>query len=83
MINVTCEFVWIRDLLSVLNFAQECPVRLYCNNQVAVHIVENSVFHEHTKYLEVDYHLTRQKIEENIVQTRQVLSGYQLTDLVT
>jgi len=42
MVNVTCEMV---DLLIELDFAPECPMRLYCDNQVAIHIAENLVFH--------------------------------------
>jgi len=40
MTNVTCELVWVRDLLSERDFPPECPMRLYCDNQVAVHIVK-------------------------------------------
>jgi len=28
MANVTCELIWIRDLLTELGFALECPLRL-------------------------------------------------------
>jgi len=40
MANVTCELVWVRDLLTKLGFASECPMRLYCDNQIVVHIAE-------------------------------------------
>jgi len=79
MTNVTCELVWVRDLLTKLGFAPECHMKLYCDN----HIAENSVFHEHTKHIKVDYHLVHHNIEEKIVQTRHVLFGHQLADLLT
>jgi len=81
MTNVTCELVWVRDLLTELHFAPEYPMRLYCDNRV--HIAENSVFHECIKHIEVDCHLERQKIKAKIVQTRDVSSDHQLTDLLT
>jgi len=62
MTNVICELVWVRDFLTELDFAPECPVRLYCDNQV-VHIAEDPVSHERTKHIEVDCHLACQKIE--------------------
>jgi len=58
-------------------------MRLYRDNQVAAHIAKNSVFYKHTKYIEVDYHLVCQKIEENIVQARHISSSHQLVDLFT
>ena len=83
MVNVTCELIWIRHLLTEFDFAPEYPMRLYCDNQVVIHITENSVFHKRTKHIEADCHLVRQKIKEKIVQARHMLSDHQLTYLLT
>jgi len=64
MENVTCELVWVKDLLTEIGFAPEYPIKLYCDNQAVINITENSVFHERTKHIEVDCHLVRQKIED-------------------
>jgi len=58
-------------------------MRLYCNNQVVVHITENSIFHKHTKHIEMNYHFVCQKIKEKIVQAQHVSSYHQLTNLLT
>ena len=76
MTNVTCELVWVRDLLIELDFAPECPIRLYCDNQVALYIPENSIVHECTKHIEVDYHLVNQKIKKKIIQARHISSEH-------
>ena len=55
-------------------------MRLYCDNQTIVHIIENSLFHVRTKYIKMDCHLVRQKIEEKIVQARHVSSDHELAD---
>jgi len=65
--NVNCELVLVKDLLTKLDFVLECLVRLYCDDQVVVHIVKNSVFHQQTKHVEVNCHLVRHEIEEKIV----------------
>jgi len=83
MANMTCELVWIRNLFTVLGLTPECPIRLYCDNHAAIHIVENPVFHKCTKHIKVDCHVARQKIEKKIVKAQHVSSGHQLADLLT
>jgi len=46
MTDLTCDLVWVKDLLSKLDFTLKSPMRIYCDNQGAIHIIENSVFHE-------------------------------------
>ena len=48
MTNVIYEIVWIRDLLTELDFTPECSMRLHCDNKTAIYILETLIFHEHT-----------------------------------
>ena len=61
------------DLLTELGFAPECPMRLYCDNQVPIHVAENPTFHERIKQIEVDCYLVHRKIEEKIVQAQRFI----------
>nr|KYP76793.1 Copia protein [Cajanus cajan] len=55
MIHATSEIVWLRNLLSSLQVTCESPTIFYCDNQVVIHLVANLVFHEKTKYIELNY----------------------------
>ena len=46
-----CKLFWVKDPLSKLGFTLESFVRLYSDNQVVIHIVENLVFHKRIKYM--------------------------------
>jgi hypothetical protein len=58
----TCELQWILYLLKDLHVSLLKPPVLYCDNQSAIHIAANPVFHERTKHLEIDCHLVREKV---------------------
>jgi len=46
-----CKLFWVKDPLSKLGFTLESFVRLYSDNQVVIHIVENLVFHKRIKHM--------------------------------
>ncbi|XP_070004814.1 secreted RxLR effector protein 161-like [Nicotiana sylvestris] len=51
---VTCELIWIKQLLKELKLGEISQMGLVCDNQDALHIASNSVFHEKTKHIEID-----------------------------
>nr|GEY99433.1 copia protein [Tanacetum cinerariifolium] len=53
MAQTTCELVWLRSLLDEIGFLQSKPMKMWRDNQAAIYIVTNPVFHERTKHIEM------------------------------
>ncbi|RVX09482.1 Retrovirus-related Pol polyprotein from transposon TNT 1-94 [Vitis vinifera] len=74
---------WLKHLLRELRFGKDEQMKLICDNQAALHIASNPVFHERTKHIEVDCHSIREKIASRCVATSFVNSNDQLADIFT
>ncbi|RVW96919.1 Retrovirus-related Pol polyprotein from transposon RE2 [Vitis vinifera] len=83
MALATCELIWLRHLLRELRFGKDEQMKLICDNQAALHIASNPVFHERTKHIEVDCHFIREKITSGCVVTSFVNSNDQLANIFT
>ncbi|GAV90402.1 hypothetical protein CFOL_v3_33811, partial [Cephalotus follicularis] len=84
MASATSELIWLRHLLYDLTLRRPVtPIKLYCDNQAAIHIASNPVFHERTKHIEVDCHFVREKVQRKIIMTPYIQSEEQLADVFT
>jgi hypothetical protein len=50
MSNTTSELTWLQHFPQEIGFAAPTPIPLFCDNQAAIHIASNFVFHERTKH---------------------------------
>lgn len=83
MRKLTSELIWIRNLLTDLGIETKAPITMHCDNQAAIHIASNNVFHDRTKHIEVDCHKVRQAVEQQIILPCYTRSEEQLADIFT
>ncbi|UYV64717.1 hypothetical protein LAZ67_3001746, partial [Cordylochernes scorpioides] len=74
------ELIWIRRLLQGIGCDITKETELYIDNQAAIKLVKNPVFHKRTKHIDVRYHFIRSKHEEGELKVHHVCSSEQLAD---
>ena len=83
MAAMTCKIQWLHYLLLDLQVPFISPSLVYCDNQAALHIAANPVFHERIKHIELDCHVVREKLQVGLIRLLPVASLAQIADLCT
>ncbi|CAN1253632.1 Retrovirus-related Pol polyprotein from transposon RE2 [Linum perenne] len=81
--QICCEVQCLRSLLEDFGVKHDGPVQLFCDNQSAIHISRNPVFHERTKHIEIDCHVVRERLQSGMIQLSYVPTEVQLADVFT
>ena len=81
--RVVAELSWLSRLLNELTISSVCPIPVRCDNQAAIYIAKNPVFHERTKHIELDCHFVREKLMAGLISLHHIPTKRQLADVLT
>ncbi|MCO5578122.1 hypothetical protein L7F22_031960 [Adiantum nelumboides] len=77
------ECVWLRRLMAYLGVGQDNAITIYTDNQSALAVARNPVFHACTKHIEVHYHYVRERLLAGEISLAYVPTQDNLADLFT
>jgi hypothetical protein len=77
------EAIYIKGLLEELGSYSQDKLPLYTDNNGALLLANNPVFHERTKHIAVRYHYIRDLINKGIIELIYIPSGKQKADGLT
>ena len=78
-----CELLWLKIILDDLKLTRSGSIKLFCDNKSAIDIAHNPVQHDRTKYVEVDRHFIKEKLDAGLICIPFVPSKDQLADMLT
>lgn len=79
MTSTTKESVWLCWLLADMRVSLSHPIPIYCDNQNSIQIAHNSIFHERTKHIEIDCHLTCHHLKRDTITFPFISSSLQIS----
>ena len=81
--NASKEALWLRRLLEDLGLPQKYPTPLYCDNQSAIALAKNPIFHARTKHIALQHHFIREQIEDKQISLLYCKGEDQVADILT
>ncbi|GAU44375.1 hypothetical protein TSUD_243070 [Trifolium subterraneum] len=81
--TTAAELTWLQYLLHDLGISLERRPLIFCDNQSAIHMSHNPVFHARTKHIAIDYHFIREKVTAGDLRLRYLLTTQQIADVFT
>lgn len=83
MAHGVCEILWLKKILEELKRPLEMSMKLYCDNKATISIAHNPVQHDRTKYVEIDRHFIKEKLEAGIICMPFVPTTQQIVEILT
>ena len=81
--DTTSKLLWLQWLLKDLGVSTSSFTPLYCDNQSAIHIAHNDLFHEQTKHIEIDCHFICYHLVHGALKLISVSSKDKLANIFT
>lgn len=81
--HTAADVTWVQQLLLDLHVPPTLPHLVWCDNQSAIALASNPIFHARIKHDEVDYHFIREKVLSKQILVQHIGSLAQIADTFT
>ncbi|RDY01022.1 Copia protein, partial [Mucuna pruriens] len=77
------EGQWMKIIFDDLKVKYEGRMKLFCDNNSAINVVYNPVQYDRIKYIEIDKHFIKEKLDYDFIVTAHISTGFQVADVFT
>ncbi|KAL0451442.1 UNVERIFIED_CONTAM: Retrovirus-related Pol polyprotein from transposon RE1 [Sesamum latifolium] len=79
----TQECLWLRRLIREMMTNLNHPIQIFCDNESAIKLAGNPVFHARSKHIETHYHFVREKVLSQDIELQEIRTNKQVADIFT
>lgn len=79
------EIIYVKRLLTYMGFEKfvKDSINVYCDNQSAIELSKNAVFHKRSKHIDISFHFTRELIEKKVITIQYLRTELMIADIFT
>lgn len=83
--EATCHAIWLRNFVSGLHVVDSImkPLRLYCDNDAAVHFSNNNKTSGGSKHIDIKYLAVKERVHNRIISIQHISTLLMLADPLT
>jgi len=82
-VAAACQGIWLARLLTDLFGERDIKILLKVDNQSAISLSKNPIYHERSKHIETRYHFIRECVEKGQVVIEHARTEDQMADILT
>eukprot|EP00253_Pinus_taeda_P031943 PITA_31943 len=79
----SCEAVWLWKLFSELFGFTLGTTVILCDNQSGIRLLENPVFHDRSKHIDIKYHYISDMVQQGAIRLQHIGTDDQVADILT
>ena len=80
--SASCEAIWLRKLMSRLFNLDLDTTVILCDNQIYIKMIENPVFHNRSKHIEIIYFYIQDMMQKGAMKLQYVSTDEQVVDVL-
>ena len=77
------QALWLRNLISEISNKEPTAITLFVDNNSAIALMKNPVFHGRSKHIDIKYHFIRECVERGEIIVKRVGTNEQKADALT
>lgn len=83
--EATKETIYLRNLLQHIKAysLSQNATEIYCDNQSAIELCKNSVYHARSKHIDIKYHFSREAQERGDIVVKYISTNVMPADILT
>lgn len=77
------EAIWLRALLTGIDFAPPEPTTILCDNNAAINLSEDPSLHQRVKHVDIKFHFLRERVQSREIKMSYINTHDNLADMFT